>query len=199
MPSKSNRIVQMEQHAGGSISALCIVQKRRWLRARVRSGNGRGGKITLTFYYEGNQTRSLHGWLSADSHTIQWRNDGRSLWYRINEQQDSSAVLQGDLGLVAHIEKQSRIKRCKHGLFLILLNDLFISESLDMYGEWSEKEVELFLAIVRPGDRVIDAGANIGSFSIPLAKAVGHSGRVDSFEPQRRLSQILAANAAQNE
>ena len=55
------------------------------------------------------------------------------------------------------------------------------------------------MKIVRTGDWVIDAGANIGAFSIPLAKRVGKSGRLDAFEPSRRLFELLTANVALND
>ena len=55
---------------------------------------------------------------------------------------------------------------------------------MDTYGEWAEGELNLFLQIVRPGDIVLDVGANIGAFTVPLAKRVGMSGRIYAFEPQ---------------
>ncbi len=49
--------------------------------------------------------------------------------------------------------------------------------------EW-EPHIESFLARrIRPGSRVFDIGANLGYFSAVMAKAVGTSGRVWSFEP----------------
>jgi len=37
---------------------------------------------------------------------------------------------------------------------------------------------------------VVDAGANIGSYSIFFAAATGTKGRVYSFEPQRKMFQV---------
>jgi FkbM family methyltransferase len=69
---------------------------------------------------------------------------------------------------------------------------------MDTYGEWAEGELNLFLKIVRTGDIVLDVGANIGAFTVPLAKRVGMSGRVYAFEPQRIINQRLNANVALN-
>merc|ERR1719454_949167 len=53
-------------------------------------------------------------------------------------------------------------------------------------------------AILRPGDVVIDAGANLGSYTIPFAERVGRKGKVLAFEPFRWLHQITTANVALN-
>ena len=91
------------------------------------------------------------------------------------------------------------VKDCKHGRFMYLNNDRYIGQSLEHYGEYSEGEVDLFKQILRPGDIVIEAGANIGTLTIPLAKIVGPEGRVIAFEPQRILYNLLCGNIALNE
>lgn len=48
----------------------------------------------------------------------------------------------------------------------------------------------LDLIALRPGSTVVDVGANIGSFSIFFAATTGPSGRVYSFEPQRKMYQV---------
>lgn len=56
----------------------------------------------------------------------------------------------------------------------------------------------LDLITLRPGSTVVDVGANIGSFTIFFAAATGPQGRVYSFEPQRKMFQVLSANAITN-
>lgn len=92
-----------------------------------------------------------------------------------------------------------RVKTCKRGDFLISDHDEHVSRHLDVYGEWAERELQLFLNVVKPGDLVVDVGANIGAFTVPLAKAVGSLGRVHAFEPQRIINQRLNANVALND
>jgi len=92
-----------------------------------------------------------------------------------------------------------KLRSTRNGIFLINAHDTFVSRSLDLYGEWSESEVALFRLIVRPGDVVIDVGANIGAFTVPLLHMVGATGAVIAFEPQRPLFQLLNANVALNE
>ena len=77
-------------------------------------------------------------------------------------------------------------------------NDMYIGKSFDRYGEFSEGEVAMFQRILRTGDTVVEAGANIGAHTIPLAKLVHPIGRVVAFEPQRLVFQTLCANVAIN-
>jgi len=85
-------------------------------------------------------------------------------------------------------------KPCRYGEMAFHHTDRWIGRSLDLYGEWSEGEVELFTKVVKPGDVVIEAGANVGALTIPLAKIVGDTGRVHAFEPQKDNFDCLAWN-----
>lgn len=89
-------------------------------------------------------------------------------------------------------------KRCKHGIMAFNRNDSFIGASLDAYGEWCEFEISLMRQFIKPGDVVIDVGANIGTHTVAFANLVGPSGVVQAFEPQPRLYQMLCANLALN-
>jgi FkbM family methyltransferase len=91
-----------------------------------------------------------------------------------------------------------RVRRCRHGLMLYNLNDLYVGKILDLYGEFSEGEVDLFRQVLRPGMTVVEAGANIGAHTLPIAQFVGPSARVIVFEPQRTVFQMLCANLALN-
>src|SRR5262249_54417426 len=58
-------------------------------------------------------------------------------------------------------------------------------------------EVMFLQQLTRPGMTVLEVGANIGVFTVPLARFV-HPGRVIAFEPQRIMYQILCGNLALN-
>jgi FkbM family methyltransferase len=92
----------------------------------------------------------------------------------------------------------NRGKRCRHGNMLYNGNDLHIGRSLDLYGEWAEAELELLGLFIKPGDTVVDAGANVGTHTLFFAGKVGAGGRVFAFEPQRIVFQTLCANLALN-
>jgi len=92
----------------------------------------------------------------------------------------------------------NRMKQTRYGLMLYNPNDLYIGKALDLYGEYSNGEVDLFRQLIAPGSIVLDIGANIGPHTLAFTQIVGSSGTVLAFEPQRILFQILCANMALN-
>ena len=91
-----------------------------------------------------------------------------------------------------------RLKTCRHGDLLFSVHDQHIGRSLDLYGEWAEGELDLLGLLLRPGDTVVDVGANLGTHTVFFAQRVGPSGAVLAFEPQRIVFQMLCANLALN-
>lgn len=83
---------------------------------------------------------------------------------------------------------------CRHGTMAYLAADSFVGRSLRLYGEWSSGELSSLLPFVAAGDVVLDVGANIGSFSVPLARRVGPEGLVYAFEAQPELCALLSRN-----
>ena len=92
----------------------------------------------------------------------------------------------------------NKTKLCRYGEMIYRPNDTYIGRSLELYGEFSEHEVQLFRTLVGPGQTVLDVGANIGVHTVPLAKLVGPTGRVLAFEPQRGIYYNLCGNVALN-
>ncbi|HTO91101.1 MAG TPA: FkbM family methyltransferase [Candidatus Sulfotelmatobacter sp.] len=66
------------------------------------------------------------------------------------------------------------------------------------FGAYEPEEVEVFRSVLRRGDVVVDAGANIGYFTAVAASLVGAEGEVHAFEPVpgyfARLEALRAAN-----
>lgn len=87
----------------------------------------------------------------------------------------------------------------RYGRMLYNRNDVYIGRSMELYGEFSYGESRLFESILKPGMNVVEVGANIGSHTIPIAKAAGPQGLVHVFEPQRLVFQALCANVALNQ
>lgn len=67
-----------------------------------------------------------------------------------------------------------------------------------LLGRYERDEVALARKLIRQGDVVFDIGANIGYWSILLAKMVGESGRVVAFEPDPSNFVILKRNLEMN-
>jgi FkbM family methyltransferase len=61
-----------------------------------------------------------------------------------------------------------------------------------------EPELRQILARVKEGDIILDIGANIGSYTLRLAKKAGLSGRVIAFEALEKNARLLQANIEAN-
>lgn len=98
-------------------------------------------------------------------------------------------------------ETNSSLKKtyARHGAFLYPANDAYIGKSLELYGEWSEGEVNLIGHFAGKGACVIEVGSNLGSHTVALGRLVGPEGRVIAFEPQRLIFQILCTNLINND
>ena len=87
----------------------------------------------------------------------------------------------------------------RHGRFLANPQDMYLGRSMITYGEFSELEWQLLDQLVKPGSVVIEAGSNMGAFTVPLAKKAGRGGLVYAFEPQLSVFQQMCANLALND
>jgi len=74
--------------------------------------------------------------------------------------------------------------------------DRYIRHSIELTGEYSGDEIDLYQALLRPGDVALDVGANVGVLSIAMGLAVGAAGRVLAFEPQPPIFAMLERNLA---
>jgi len=59
-------------------------------------------------------------------------------------------------------------------------------------------ETQLLPHLVKPGMRVADVGANIGYYTLLMARQVGPTGEVLAFEPEPNNYRLLVKNAARN-
>ncbi len=90
------------------------------------------------------------------------------------------------------------ITATRFGPMLYPRKDHFIGTSLRLYGEYCRLEIEVYRRIVRPGDTVVDAGANIGAHTLLFSGCAGPAGQVLAFEPQHRLWRLLLMNLMLN-
>ena len=74
--------------------------------------------------------------------------------------------------------------------FDVLSDDAVIGPAIEN-GLWEEHETELFRAHLRPGDKVVDLGANVGWYSV-LAVLAGCE--VHAFEPVPGIAEIAERN-----
>ena len=81
-----------------------------------------------------------------------------------------------------------------HTMFLDRNDDL----SLSINGEFEPMETSIVKKMVKPGDYVIDIGANIGYYTLIMAKLVGETGKVFAFEPDPENVELLKKNVEYN-
>ena len=88
----------------------------------------------------------------------------------------------------------------EYGTFTVQFDkrDRCITKKLILYGEYEKREIDLFCSLVRPGDKVLDIGANIGLYSLFLSRTVGLDGKVIAVEPDPDNVKILKTNLKNN-
>ena len=79
------------------------------------------------------------------------------------------------------------------GRYWLFLNggDGYLTHHVLANGYWELSCTEYINAEVKPGMRAIDAGANVGYFSVLMGELVGDAGHVYLFEPTPRLKDPL--------
>lgn|SRR6185437_9543050 len=76
--------------------------------------------------------------------------------------------------------------------------DLITPYVLQEQRDWFEDEIKFLRRLIRPGQKIIDIGANCGVYALTMAKLVGPTGRVWAFEPASATADLLEAGVAAN-
>ncbi|MFH0730693.1 MAG: FkbM family methyltransferase [Pseudomonadota bacterium] len=77
------------------------------------------------------------------------------------------------------------------------LSDRVIGHGI-IKGQYESEEVDFLKSVVKPGDTVLDIGANIGFFTIVMADLIGETGKSYSFEPLQRNFKLLKRSIEEN-
>ena len=65
-------------------------------------------------------------------------------------------------------------------------------------GEWEPHVTRILERLLRPGDRVIDVGSNIGCHVVTMARAIGDGGALLAIEANPRVAELLRCTVAVN-
>lgn len=76
--------------------------------------------------------------------------------------------------------------------FISITDTVFLH--LRMEGYYEKAISDITRSLIKPGDKIIDVGANFGWYTMLAAKLVGASGQVSSFEPNTSMFSILQKN-----
>lgn len=83
--------------------------------------------------------------------------------------------------------------------FYLSQEDAALSDTLAVDRKWEPQTTAQFQTRLKPAMTVIDAGANIGYFTVLAAKLVGPHGRVFAFEPEVKNIALLEKNIRAND
>lgn len=96
------------------------------------------------------------------------------------------------------INEKTMLANTNEGFFFIDVQDKYIGHGIANYGTWEATETAWFKSIVHSGDCIVDAGANLGWYTVIAARLVGPRGLVLSFEPDPRNFDLLTNNVIKN-
>jgi FkbM family methyltransferase len=119
-----------------------------------------------------------------------WLAGGR-LWLRAEHALEARGVLPGKATTL-------RVPGLEPIPVFLHPEDRVITTAILTTGLWEPNETHWFVKTVRPGDVVVDAGANIGYYTIIASRLVGPAGRVYAFEPDPTAVAILRRNVRLN-
>ena len=88
--------------------------------------------------------------------------------------------------------------RLRNGLKILAFTKEHIGRILMYMGDLDPRITYVAGQLLKPGDTVLDVGANIGWFTLTTAPHVGELGVVHSFEPQPMLAALLRASVVVN-
>lgn len=90
------------------------------------------------------------------------------------------------------------IARLRDGSLLHVHLDDYVGRAAYLLGELDPKISAVCRAALRPGDTMLDVGANYGLVTMQAARLVGPTGFVHAFEPQPELAELIRQSAALN-
>ena len=82
--------------------------------------------------------------------------------------------------------------------FYVLANDIGFGAHVLLDGTWELWITQFLARLIKPGQTVVDVGANHGYFTLLMADAVGPKGVVYAIEPNPRLREVLTQSLAVN-
>jgi len=95
-------------------------------------------------------------------------------------------------------EHELRILKTRKGFSMIVDLGDWLGRHVFVSGEYEPATTAIVEALLRPGDIMVDVGANIGYFSLLAAKRVGPQGAVIAFEPMPSTCARLRENVKLN-
>jgi FkbM family methyltransferase len=96
-------------------------------------------------------------------------------------------------------DRSARNTTTEHGDVFAANLSSALEWTLWAFGCFEPHFAELFSLLIRPGDRCVDVGANIGLHTVRLAKLAGRGGVVTAIEPDPGLARRIERNLVLND
>jgi FkbM family methyltransferase len=86
----------------------------------------------------------------------------------------------------------------RYGVVQASETDDLLARSLNSYGEWAERELDIIGALLDEGSVAVQYGAELGAQTLGLARIVGDTGQIHVVEPRRLEHITLCTSVALN-
>lgn len=97
--------------------------------------------------------------------------------------------------LLNSFRQTSNVVASRYGNFVIPCENDLVANSLRLYGEWAQLEIDTLSHFIEKGDVIVDVGAFIGTHARAFSTLVAKSGKVHAFEPNNSIYRYLEENA----
>ncbi|HVN00264.1 MAG TPA: FkbM family methyltransferase [Caulobacteraceae bacterium] len=117
-----------------------------------------------------------------------------ALWRRLRGRQrlDELARAARSQRLYAYLDPQTALTTLHDGqLIFVDPTDEQLTPSIVAYGLWEFWIERVIRRLLKPGDRVIEVGANVGYYTLVMSSVIGPTGRLDAFEASPRMARLL--------
>lgn len=84
------------------------------------------------------------------------------------------------------------------GLLVNIDTSSYVEWDIFFRGQYEKKVVDIFKKFIKEGSVAVDAGAYIGTHTLPMAKLAGEKGKILAFEPHPDIRGKLADNIGLN-
>ena len=94
--------------------------------------------------------------------------------------------------LYAYLDPRTALTTLHDGqLIFVDPMDEQLAPSVIAYGRWESWIERAIRRLIKPGDRVIEVGANMGYYTLIMSSLVGPTGRLDAFEANPQMARLV--------
>jgi len=98
-------------------------------------------------------------------------------------------LIHSEVGIPTNLNR--KLYKTIYGDYFLLNNTSCIDNNIKDFSVWEPESTSVIRNLVKPGNVVLDIGANIGYYTVIMSKIVGETGKVLSFEPTKHFFDVL--------